>query len=211
MDISKIRQHFGDNTKECEKCAHDFLKFEYEILFKLISELESKKLLCQKFFVTLVTTVAALAIAFLNFWRNSNPNTNYPTETLIGILLIFCSMIGFVIIRNLASIRKFEVYYANTIKEIRLIFLDVFDLKEILKSFKISKVTDRNSSDYITLLFGNMLNLFFCSSGIFFLTKNIENNKTVIPVIVIGTITFLIAHYVIIERYLRKPMAATAG
>lgn len=216
MDIDKLRLKFRAAENDCQACVHDFLKHEYETLLDMIADLEDKKLQYQKFFATLVATTATVSVAFLKFASPSaipspNPVNGAAADYLIGTLLVVSSLIGFGIVRNLASIRRFETFYAATAIGIRGLFIKAFKLEKEFGNFSVSSATDRNSSDYITIVLAAFIDLCLCISGVVLMLRG-----QAVPVILVAlggtTVIYLLVYYVLIENYLRhRPHTETVA
>ncbi len=229
MNLEELRKQFRPHEdNNCQACIHDYLKYEYDIVIKLISSLEHKKLQYQKFFISMVGIIGTVTITLLNYKYKVVSTTAAQAsdahqaatavaskaaivvellslEEVLGIVLVISAAFGYGIVRNLASVRMFECFYANTAIKLRDLFIECFNIKDHFINLSQLVPSDRHSSDYIMILICNLINLIMLAFGLFLMIGKTSDTFLIIFTISVSFIYFGI-HIYSIERYLRKPV-----
>lgn len=243
MDIKKLKESFRPKDRngviDCNSCAFDYFKYEYEIVISMIDKLEEKKLQYQKFFATLVGIVGTASITLLNYKSkiietskaaastlgqhsqalpNNQINTSkvigqniyivfdlFSLEQILGVLLIISSFFGYGIVRNLASARAFECFYANTAIRLRGLFIETFNIQRGFDNLSLLIPHDIHSSDYITIIICSFINFIMLSFGLFLVLGSSDMKIVGILYFLLSPLYFVF-HFVTIERYLRRKL-----
>jgi hypothetical protein len=181
-----------------------FFKLEYEKSLDVALKLEQTKLTYQRFYIQVVSLIGAISIAFLKLKIFDNSNPVVTIEGLIGLLLIFSSVLGYAIIRNLVSIRRQCVFFNNTIIFLRREVIRRLEVKINTPTLIPVAANDRKSADYITIILYSFVNLFMLSCGFALLLKDVAITPYVDAILFTCiSIIYLILHYFTIERSLQ--------
>ncbi len=188
----------------------DLYKLDYEKGVENALKLESTKLAYQKFFITMVTAIGSISIALLklNFFEKNNSSSFLTIESLIGTLLILSSVIGYIIIRNLVSVRRQAVWFNNAIIILRSELLKKYGLTNQLPELKAVPKNSKDSADYITIILCSFINLTLLISGVILLIEMLTPLSilaTAFPITITAILYFSI-HYHTVEKLLIKEL-----
>lgn len=150
--------------------SHDFFKLDYEKSLEIIKQLHEQKLNYQKFYVSLAASIVALSILILRL-TPSSVIKGLPTDNLVGIIFVLSGIIGYIVIRNLTSIRCNEVFFNNLIIELRRIYIKGLGLQNYA-NLRFAVANDRRSADYISIIGCSLINLFMLLIGVFLIFAN---------------------------------------
>jgi len=181
---------------------NDFVQLEYKKAMLIIERLHAQKLSYQRLFISLVTGIGAVSIALLNF-EADDKIVGFNTSNLVGFLLIITSVVGLSMIRNLAAIRKGEVFYTKISLIVRNYIIDQLRLPDTYPRIAIPSAKDRYSSDYITIFMCSLTNLTMFCSGIWFFIE-VSNPLAVVLILLFFLVVYVNAHYRLIEKYLNR-------
>lgn len=188
-----------------EKLDHalELIKMDYQITTDAALKLEHTKLIYQRYFISLVTAIGTISIAFLKFKFLDNSSL-FSIENLIGLLLIFSAILGYIITRNLVSIRRQCIWYINSIIYFRKKLILEFGLTDKTPQLKEVAGNEKDSADYITInLFSLVVVVMLIIGFALFIGELLEpiymSCFTGVVVIIYG-----ILHYHTIEKALKK-------
>jgi len=184
------------------KNAIEFYKMDYSKGIDTALKLEQTKLTYQRYFISLVTAIGTISVAFLKseFLKEKSSLT---IESLIGLLLIFSTILGYILIRNLVSIRRQAVWFNNAIIYLRSILIEKFELTKEFPQMKEVPENHKHSADYITILLCSFMNLVMLSSGtILLFGLNDVDSIPLAMVMVVVILFYVLIHYFTIEKIL---------
>ena len=195
----------NNDILDCSDCLYDFMKLEYETGVSLVKDLDARRITYQRFFVTLVTVVSSLSIALLNFYSKFETKViilkYFTPERLIGFLLFVSALMGYGIIRNLASIRLYETFFKNMLLDIRQTLVNLFGIEGYVTLIK-TDPDDRSSSDYISIFAFSLINFFILIFGIVLMTHHSNLFLMLVPIF-IASIVYGALHIFTIENHLK--------
>lgn len=195
--------------KKINKDLHKFLHLDYEKALDLLKMLQQHKLNYQKFYISLVGVVFTVSIGLINFASSKNAQVinilklSISIEELVGLLLLLSFFVGYLILRNLASIRKSEVFFNNSILILRKKFIEELKLGKDYPNLEPVHALRRESADYYSIAICALINLFLLLASISFIFNNVEGFPGIIVTTALS-ILYTILYYVTIERYLGK-------
>ena len=182
--------------------AVEYCKMEYDKALDTSLKLEQAKLAYQRYFISLVVAVGTISITFLKseFFKD---NHNYTIENLIGLFLMFSTILGYIILRNLVSIRRQSIWFNNAIIYIRGRIINNLELSEEFPKLKEVSANDKHSADYITILLCSLINLIMWVSSFILLigTDKIGAIPLALSITVVVLI-YVFLHYFTIEKML---------
>jgi len=184
------------------KNAIEFYKMDYGKGIDTALKLEQTKLTYQRYFISLVTAIGTISVAFLKseFLKEKSSLT---IESLIGLLLIFSTILGYILIRNLVSIRRQAVWFNNAIIYLRSRLIAEFELTSEFPQMKEVPENHKHSADYITILLCSFMNLIMLASGTILLFGLNEVASIPLAIAMVAVILFyVLVHYFTIEKIL---------
>jgi len=194
-----------DDNRDCNDCLYDFLKLEYETGVSLVKDLDGRRINYQRFFITLITVVSSLSIALLNFYSKFETKViilkHFTPDRLIGFLLLVSAIMGYGIIRNLASIRLYETFFKNMLLDIRQTLVNLFGVEGYVTLIK-TDPDDRTSSDYISIFVSSLINFFILIFGIVLMTHQSNFILMLVPIFLVSGV-YGALHIFTIENHLK--------
>jgi len=180
----------------------EFYKLDYAKGFETALKLEQTKLTYQRYFISLVTAIGTISVAFLtsDFLNNQD---YFTVEMLIGLLLIFSTILGYILVRNLVSLRRQAVWFNNAIIYLRGKLINEFGLVEEFPQMKEVPENHKHSADYITIFLCSFINLVMLVSGTVLLFNLTEMESLPLSIIIVGVVlAYIFIHYFTIEKIL---------
>lgn len=204
----------GDGTKASttpRMLITDFIKLEYEKTIAIIERHNDQKLAYQKAYITLISIIGSVAIALLRFPSaaenlTASQNSVLSLSSLVGLLLILTGILGFALIRNLASLRHGAVHWTHKMYLVRNLIIKELEMHDY-PTFSLPKADNRKSTDYISLVTCSVVNalVLVCGVSSLFFQSSVIPNVVLIVGILIG---YLIVHIYFVERLLSRPIDA---
>ncbi|WJJ96530.1 hypothetical protein [Algibacter luteus] len=188
--------------KKILKNAIEFYKMDYEKGIETALKLEQTKLTYQRYFISLVTAIGTISVAFLKseFLKEESSLT---IESLIGLLLVFSTILGYILIRNLVSIRRQAVFFNNAIIYLRNKLIAEFKLANEFPQMKEVPENHKHSADYITILLCSFMNLVMLVSGTILLFGLNGIASIPLALTMVGVVLFyVLVHIYTIEKIL---------
>ena len=197
----------GEIRSSDEDRLLDLYKLDYEKSVEISVKLEHSKLSYQKFYISMVSVIGTISIGFLKlniFKANESVGT---IENLIGCLLLFSSILGYAIIRNLVSLRRQCIHFNNAIIYLREQLINNLHLEMKYPSLKKVPANHLHSADYITILLCSIINLSMLAGGLMLLL-NLPSIKPIPLTLILVTVFALYAfiHNQTIEKVLRTDL-----
>lgn len=180
---------------------------DYEKSIDVSLKLEQTKLTYQRFYISLVSIIGTISIGFLklNVFEANKSVANI--EVLIGLLLIFSTILGYTIIRNLVSIRRQACHFNNAIIYLRDILIKKLSLDTEYPTLKKVPSNHRHSADYITILLCSLVNVSMLCCGCSLLFDLIKLQPVAYGLIfTFITTAYSVIHYLTIERVLHMDL-----
>lgn len=185
----------------------DLYSLDYEKSIDISLKLEQNKLTYQRFYISLVSIIGTISIGFLKLKVFDTGNSRITIESLIGLLLIFSTILGYTIIRNLVSIRRQCCYFNNAIIYLRELLIEKLDLHEKYPVLKKVPANHQHSADYITILLCSFVNLSMLCCGL----ALVLNLFSLLPIamgliLAVFALGYFLIHVYTIEKILNKPL-----
>lgn len=155
---------------ELHNRSHEFFKLDYEQALEIIRQLHDQKLSYQKFYVSLAASIVTLSILIFRF-PPAGTLKGLSTDNLAGALFILSGIIGYIVIRNLTSIRCNEVFFNNLIIDLRRIYIKGLNISNYA-NLKFATSADRHSADYISILGCSVINFLMLQIGLLLVFTN---------------------------------------
>ncbi len=193
---------------DCGDCVHEFLCIDYEQNIKMIDKLSEYKLSYQRLFITLFSAIAGVILAVLKLPGKSIGEeivNSVGLNHILGLIVLGTCLIGYVILKNLASTRISEMFFCRSIRKIREIYAQQLGLPHDYPQLKEVPVKSYRSADYQMILFLSVFNWIFLCSGISLIIYNPDNFK-ILPhlfSILATSVIYWIIHISQIEIYLK--------
>jgi hypothetical protein len=180
----------------------EFYKLDYAKGFETALKLEQTKLTYQRYFISLVTAIGTISVAFLTS-DFLNKQDYLTVEMLIGLLLIFSTVLGYILVRNLVSLRRQAIWFNNAIIYLRGKLINEFGLADEFPQMKQVPENHKHSADYITILLCSFINLVMLVSGTVLLFNLSEMGKIAMTLIIIFVVfVYIFIHFITIEKIL---------
>lgn len=185
----------------------ELFKLDYEKSIDVSLRLEQTKLTYQRFYIALVSTIGTISVGFLKLKVFETNGSIATIEVLIGLLLVFSTVLGYTIIRNLVSIRRQCCYFNNTIIFLRSQLIETLGLSTQYPMLKRVPANHQHSADYITIVLCSAVNLFMLCCG-FALLLNLTALTPLALAFCFVTIciTYFLVHVFTIEKILNKEL-----
>jgi len=181
--------------------ALELYKLDYDKVIGIALQLQQTKLSYQKLFITVISTIGTVSIAFLktDFLKS---NSELSIESLIGLLLLFASLIGYVLIRSLVSNRRQAIFYNNALIYLRSELIENYRLSDKFPKLKEVEGNHKDSADYITIVFYSIIN------GLILLLFDLSNLTPLPLAVSIAGIAgaYFISYYLTIEKLLTNTL-----
>lgn len=180
---------------------------DYEKSIEVSLKLEQAKLTYQRFYISLVSIIGTISIGFLKLNVFDTNKSVANIEVLIGLLLIFSTILGYAVIQNLVSIRRQSCHFNNAIIYLRELLINKLSLDSQYPTLKKVPANHYNSADYITIILCSLVNLsmLICGTSLLFDLVKLQP-------LAYGFIFTLVAvfyctiHYYTIEKVLNKTL-----
>ncbi len=188
-----------DIENELHNRSHEFFKLDYEQSLEIIRQLHDQKLSYQKFYVSLAVSIVTLSILIFRFTPTGTAK-GISTDNLVGVLFVLSGMIGYIVIRNLTSIRCNEVFFNNLVIDLRRIYIKGLNIGNYA-NLKFAISDDRGSADYISILGCSAINFFMLLIGLLLI---FSNGNPIQLSFSVGVVSFmyLLLHIFTIEKAL---------
>lgn len=185
----------------------DLYTLDYEKAIDISLKLDQSKITYQRFYISLVSVIGTISIGFLKLNVFDTNNSIVTIEVLIGLLLIFSSILGYTIIRNLVSIRRQCCYFNNAIIYLRSLLIEKLDLAKEYPVLKRVPGNHHHSADYITIILCSAVNLSMLCCG-FSLLLELISLAPIASGFLIGLISlsYILVHIFTIEKILNKEL-----
>lgn len=188
--------------KETISKVIEFYKLDYEKGFETAIRLEETKLTYQRYYISLVTAIGTISVYFLTSEILKNQEY-FTVERLIGLLLVFSTILGYILVRNLVSIRRQAVWFNNVIILIRRKIIENLELTDEFRQLKEVPENHKHSADYITINLCSLLNLIMLVCGFSLLFDISSINPIAISfILLLVVLLYIIIHWFTIEKIL---------
>ena len=188
-----------DIEHELHNRSHEFFKLDYEQSLEIIRQLHDQKLNYQKFYVSLAASIVTLSILIFRFTPTGTLK-GISTDNLVGVLFILSGIIGYIVIRNLTSIRCNEVFFNNLVIDLRRIYIKGLNISNYA-NLKFAISGDRRSADYISILGCSVINFFMLQIGLLLVFTNVNAIQLSFSVGAISVI-YILLHILTVEKVL---------
>lgn len=182
----------GIEMSDVKSAKVEFFKTEYEKSLEIVFELHQSRLAYQKFYVSIVGSIIALAVIFSRIFPEKPADTGiFNYQYLLAILFLSSSVVGYIVVKNLVSIRKNEVFWTNFAIDLRdnmIVELCIGGNYPVLGK---ARSTDPSSSDFQTIVACSILNIFTVIAGSILIVPPNTTLITIFPVAII----FIFIHY----------------
>jgi hypothetical protein len=181
---------------------HDFFEIEYDKALEIVHKLHDMRLAYQKFYVSMAGSIIAIAILAAHFppgkQHGAEESTTsvatiaklMPVEMMIGFLFLICSIVGYVVVRNLVSIRRNEVYWTNFAISLRNHMMEHLDLPVTYPKLGEMRGIDWNSADFQTILACSVINVFIALIGSGFFLDGAKPQHITLALVPVAAIYF---------------------
>ena len=177
---------------EANNGKFEFFKTEYEKSLEIVFELHQSRLAYQKFYVSIVGSIIALAVIFSRLFPEKPADGNiFNYQYLLAILFLSSSVVGYVVVKNLISIRKNEVFWTNFAIRLRDNMITELGISDGYPMLGKARAIDADSSDFQTIVACSILNIFTVIAGTIIIVPNNTTLITIFPTAII----FIFIHY----------------
>jgi hypothetical protein len=195
--------------QDCGDCVHEFLCMDYEKNIEMIERLSTYKLAYQRMFITLFVTVGAIFLAIVQL-----PGISIADEVvsrvglnhLLGLTFVGTAVLGYLIVKNLASTRVSEMFFCRSIRKIRQIYAQQLNLPDWYPQLLQVPVRAMKSADYQVIITLSAFNAAYLACGISLslYDPNRSNPLSMCVISIVAVLAYVTFHIFQIEVYLQS-------
>lgn len=193
----------------CGNCVHEFFCIDYDKSMQMIKQLSTCKLSYQRMFIIMYAAVATIVLAVLRLPGKSIAEqviNDIGLNQIFGSIFVGTSVLGYLIVKNLASARVSIMFFVSSIRKIRKIYTECLELPKDYPRLMKVPVRSSKSADYQMIIVLSCFNAAYLIIGIALFLYNPDNIQLafILASCFIGLIAYVFLHVYQIEVFMEK-------